>query len=170
MSLLRLPAGERVPDRLNAVVETPMHSRGRYEYDLRLSAFRFAARLSPGVTYPLDYGFIPSTMSVDGFPLDVFLLGDEPTFPGCVIECRPVGLLNLTDGRRPDHKILAVPLFNENLAGVRDLPDVPPGILERLSEFLRANPLLSGSREDVGEWEGAEAAKQVIFLAWEGFL
>jgi inorganic pyrophosphatase len=170
MSLLRLPAGERVPDRLNAVVETPMHSRGRYEYDLRLSAFRLVARLAPGITYPLDYGFIPSTMSVDGFPLDVFLLVEEPTFPGCVIECRPVAVLNLTDGRRPDHKILAVPFHNEKFAGIQDLPDVPPHLLESVAAFLRANPLLSGAREEVGAWEGVEAAKQVIFLAWEGFL
>ena len=170
MSLLRLPAGERVPDRLNAVVETPMHSRARYEYDLRLSAFRLVAQLSPGISYPLDYGFIPSTMSTDGFPLDVFLLGDEPTFPGCVIECRPVAVLNLSDGHRPDHKILAVPIHNDRLAGIADLPDVPSPILDRISEFLRANPMLSGAHEIVGDWEGAEAAKHVVFLAWEGFL
>jgi inorganic pyrophosphatase len=170
MSLVRIPAGERVPDLLHVVVETPMRSRGRFEYDPRIEAFRLVTSLGDGVAYPADYGFIPSTMSEDGYPLDVFLLGAEPTFPGCVVECRPVAVIHLSDGTRPDHKILAVPARDPAYEAILDLPDVPREILDRIAGFLRQSPMLSGTREDVLGWENADAARKVIFMAWEGFL
>ena len=170
MSLVRIAAGERVPERFNVVVETPMNSRDRYEYDDRMAAFRLVARLVPGDRYPADYGFIPSTMSEDGFPLDVFILTGGPAFPGCVVECRPVAVLNLSDGSRPDHKILAVRVDDEEYAQVTDLENIPAGIVDRIGALFRTNPLVSGSRQQILGWENAEAAKRVVFLAWEGFL
>ncbi len=170
MSLIRIPAGEKVPDRINAVVETPLRSRGRYEYDERYGAFRLVARLAGGTAYPADYGFIPSTMAEDGYPLDVFIVADEPTFPGCVVECRPVAVLHLSDGTRPDHKILAVPVDSESCRDFHDLTDVPAALIDGISALFGVNPRISGAPEQIVGWEGAEAARRVIFLAWEGFL
>lgn len=168
--LHRIPAGGHVPDRVNAVIETPMGCRVRYEYDLDLEAFRLVTCLTPGAAYPADYGFIPSTTSPDGEPIDVFVLTDEASFPGCLIECRPVAVLRLTVGDVPDDKILAVPTSDSTFGHIRDLPDVPADVATRIHAFFRANPLLSGTRREVGEWEDAAAARKTIFLAWEGFL
>jgi inorganic pyrophosphatase len=168
-TLIDLPAGPKVPEELNVVVEVPKGSRVRYEYDRGIGAFRFIAPLRSG-GWPADYGFIPSTISEDGHPIDVLLLTEEPNFPGCVVPARPVGVLHLTDGRRPDHKVICVPLAEGKYSEVRDLGDLPEGCRDGIDRFYAENPLVSGTEETVDGWEDAEAARDVVFKAWEGFL
>lgn len=171
LSLHQIPAGAKVPDSVNAVIETPMNSRSRYRYDEELGVFRIVAHLSPGTAYPADYGFVPSTVAQDGRPLDIFVLTDEPTFPGCVVDCRPVGVLDLEDERgQVDHKVLAVPLHNPRYQAMQCLADLPAGVTDRIRAFFLANPLVSGKKEDVAGWADRERAGKLVFLAWEGFL
>ena len=113
----RLPIGEKAPHRINAVIEIPKDSVNKYEYDKQLHVFRLDRTLFSPVHYPGDYGFIPCTLGQDGDPLDVLVLVEAPSFPGCLIEVRPIGVLQMVDQGKKDEKILAVaesdPLYKE---------------------------------------------------------
>jgi len=170
-NLHKIPAGENVPDLLNAIIQVPRGRRLQFVYDAGLGAFRLRGALDPGHAYPADFGFIPSTVAEDGHPLDVLVLTEEPTFTGCIVTCRPIGVLRLTDGVRPDYKVLAVPVTNRVYDAMRDLKDVPNEVLESISAFFVAHPTLSdGHKQEVRDWADADQARDVIFRAWEGFL
>lgn len=104
-----LPIGERAPGVFNVVVEIPKGSANKYEYDSALNAFRLDRTLYSPMHYPGDYGFVPSTIAADGDPVDVLVLVEIATFPGCVIEARAVGLLAMVDQGVEDLKLLCVP-------------------------------------------------------------
>src|SRR6266851_3548977 len=93
----KLPIGAQSPVCVNAVVEIPQGSVHKYEYDKQLHVFRLDRTLHSPVHYPGDYGFIPGTLGRDGDPLDILILVDAPSFPGCVIEVRPIGVLGMVD-------------------------------------------------------------------------
>src|SRR5947209_5477681 len=96
-------------DSIDVFIEIPQGSRNKYEYDHVSHAIRLDRVLHSSVHYPSDYGFIPDTLSEDGDPLDVLVLVYEPTFPGCIIPVRPIGVLRMNDDKGYDEKILAVP-------------------------------------------------------------
>ena len=105
----QLPPGPDVPHVVNAVIEIPKGSAHKYEYDKELNVFKLDRTLYSPVHYPGAYGFIPRTLAEDGDPLDVVVIIDGPTFTGCLIEVRPLGVLVMRDDMGLDHKILAVP-------------------------------------------------------------
>ena len=94
-----LPIGDQAPSVIYAVVEIPKNSKNKYEYDPKLGLFRLDRVLHSAVYYPTEYGFIPGTEASDGDPLDVMIFLSWPTFPGCVLEVRPIGKLDMMDGR-----------------------------------------------------------------------
>ena len=94
---LNLPLGDEAPEIVTAVVEIPQGSVNKYEYDKKLHVFRLDRNLFSPVHYPGDYGFVPRTLAEDGDPLDILILGDSPTFPGCVYDARPIGLFEMLD-------------------------------------------------------------------------
>src|SRR5579864_7364624 len=104
----QLPIGDQAPELVNAVIEIPLQSVNKFEYDKKLHVFRLDRTLHSPVHYPGDYGFIPSTLGQDGDPLDVLVLVPAPSFPGCLMEVRPIGLLRLVDQGTRDSKVLAV--------------------------------------------------------------
>ena len=101
-NLLNLPIGDRAPGLVNTVVEIPLGSKNKYEYDKKLNIFRLDRNLHSPVHYPGDYGFIPQTLSQDNDPLDVLVLVDEPTFTGCLVEVRPIGMLEMVASGQKD--------------------------------------------------------------------
>ena len=105
---LTLPVGAKAPEVVNCVIEIPLEGITKYEYDKDLHVFKLDRNLYSPVHYPGDYGFVPSTLSDDGDPLDVLVLVDAPSFPGCVMEVRPIGLLEMLDQGTLDEKVLAV--------------------------------------------------------------
>src|SRR5690349_24078939 len=105
---LQLPIGAKSPELVNAVIEIPEGSVNKYEYDKNLHVFKLDRRLYSPVHYPGDYGFIPSTLASDGDPLDVLVLVDNASFPGCLMEVRPIGALEMLDQGVRDEKVLAV--------------------------------------------------------------
>ena len=105
---LELPVGAKSPEVINAVIEIPLEGINKYEYDKELHVFRLDRNLYSPVHYPGDYGFIPSTLGDDGDPLDCLVLVDTPSFPGCVMEVRPIGMLEMMDQGLGDEKVLAV--------------------------------------------------------------
>src|ERR1700748_1888719 len=97
VNYLELPVGEKCPEVINAVIEIPAEGINKHEYDKTLHVFRLDRTLSSPVHYPGDSGFIPSTLSEDGDPLDVLVLVDAPSFVGCVMQVRTIGLMEMRD-------------------------------------------------------------------------
>src|SRR5579883_3597824 len=114
---------------VEAVIEIPSGSRNKYEYDHQRGIFRLDRVLYSSVHYPTDYGFIPDTLADDGDPLDALVIVQEPTFPGCLIPARPIGMLDMYDDKGEDEKVLAVPLGDPRFDGVTTLDDVSPHLL-----------------------------------------
>ncbi len=110
MKLYDLDPGSDCPEIVRMIVEIPKNSANKYEYDGELGVFRLDRALYSPMHYPGDYGFIPGTLAEDGDPMDVLALVEEPSFSGCLIGVRPLGLLDMLDQEEPDQKILAVPL------------------------------------------------------------
>lgn len=167
---LRLPIGQKAPKVVTAVVEIPARTRNKYQYDEALGVFRLDRTLYSPVEYPFEYGFLPSTRSGDGDPLDILILTPEPTFPGCVVEVRPVARLGLRDQAGEDSKILAVPAEDPRYTACRDLRSVPPHTLREIEEFFKTYSVLEGKRKILKGWSGAAAAHREIRTARARFL
>ncbi|MBI3978893.1 MAG: inorganic diphosphatase [Chloroflexi bacterium] len=148
------------------VVEIPRGSRNKYEYDHRRHVIRLDRVLYSSVHYPADYGFIPDTLAEDGDPLDVLVVTEEPTFPGCLVPVRPVGVLDMRDESGPDEKILAVPAVDPRFATIVDLEDLAPHWLHEIEAFFEIYKALEpGKRTEVVGWRGAEAAVNLMNAA-----
>ena len=104
-----------------AFIEIPRGSRNKYEFDEELGRLRLDRVLYSSVHYPTDYGFVPDTLAEDGDHLDILVLMQEPTFPGCIIEARPIGGLDMSDEKGPDFKVLAVPVGDPRYQEVTNL-------------------------------------------------
>ena len=109
----------------DVVIEIPRGSRNKYEVDHESGLIRLDRTLFTATQYPADYGFIPNTLGEDGDPLDAMVLVQEPTFPGCLIRSRPVGMFRMTDEKGGDDKILCVPAANPRQESLRELEDIP---------------------------------------------
>ena len=158
----KLPIGSHAPDRVNAVIEIPMGSIHKYEYDKQLQVFRLDRTLYSPVHYPGDYGFVPSTLSLDGDPVDVLVLVDAPSFPGCVIEVRPIGLLRMIDQGKPDEKILTVVENDPVYRQINDCGQVFPHLLRQIEHFFSIYKRLEGKKTEIAGWSGADAAMKNI--------
>lgn len=157
-----LPAGPQPPDQVTAVVEIPRGSRNKYELDKMSGLLRLDRVLYSAVHYPGDYGFIPRTLHEDGDPLDILVMINEPTFPGCHIDCRPLGVLRMLDRGEPDDKILAVPVNDPYYGEYFDIADLPGHFLKEVEHFFSIYKDLEGRRAEIQRWEKSELAADVI--------
>jgi len=164
-SLYDLDPGPDYPERVRMVVEIPKNSTNKYEYDARLGLFRLDRALFSPVHYPGDYGFIPGTLADDGDPADVVALVEEPSFPGCLIEVRPIGMLNMIDQNQTDQKILAVPDKNPRYAEVHSLDEIPAHIRKEIEHFFTIYKELEGRVTATLGWAGPEEARKAITQA-----
>lgn len=152
-------------DAFDVVVEVPKGSRNKYEWDPAIGALRLDRQLFTATRYPGDYGFVPDTCADDGDPVDVLVVLDEPTFPGCHIDCRAVGVLDMSDEHGRDEKILAVPNGDPRTMW-RELEDVPDYVLEEIRHFFEIyKELEPGKETHVGAWRGRAAAEEEISRA-----
>jgi len=159
---LHLPIGEHAPDEIHVVVEINEGSRNKYEYDKELRIFRLDRSLHSSVFYPGDYGFVPSTLAEDNDPLDVIMLVAEPTFPGCLVLARPIGVLKMIDQGEVDDKILAVPLGEPSFREVHEYTQVFPHTLREIAHFFETYKALEGKQTSTAGWEDAASAKRII--------
>src|SRR6201998_674170 len=159
---LKLPIGDDSPDSVNAAIEIPGDSVKKYEYDKKLNVFRLDRNLYSPVHYPGDYGFIPSTLSEDGDPLDVLVLVDAPSFVGCVTQVRPIGLLEMLDQGVPDEKVLAVGKNNPRYADVWNCSEIYPHMLKEITHFFAIYKDLEGKRVEVKGWRDAAYARTKV--------
>lgn len=162
MNFLTLPIGDEVPEIVNAVVEVPYACSNKYEYDQTLHLFRLDRPLFASVHYPAEYGFIPSTLSPDDDALDILILVTHATFPGCLLEARPVGVLEMLDQGAPDQKILAVAKTSPTHAEVKVHTDLAPHVLREIEHFFSVYKELEGKRTQVKGWNDVKEARRLI--------
>lgn len=161
MDLSRIPAQPK-PGLLNVLIEIPGGSKNKYEFDKDLNAFALDRVLFASVQYPLDYGFVPNTLADDGDPLDGMVMMDQPTFPGCVITARPIGMLEMIDGGDRDEKILCVPAADPRYAQVQSLKDVAPHRLDEIAEFFRTYKNLEKKVTEILGWKDVEHVNPLV--------
>ena len=154
---------------VTVMIEIPKGSRNKYEYDKERKALKFDRMLFSAVHYPSDYGFILDTVAQDGDPLDALVLVWEPTFPGCIVDAKPVGLFKMWDEKGPDEKILCVPVFDPLWNHIKTLSDVPPHLLKEIEHFFAVYKELEKKKTGVEGWEDLEAAIKVIQESRERF-
>src|SRR5712692_10101023 len=159
---LNLPIGESAPDEVNAVIEIPRGHTNKYEYDKQLHVFRLDRNLYSPVHYPGDYGFIPSTLSDDGDPLDVLVLVDAPSFTGCLMAVRPIGMLRMVDQGREDEKILAVGTNNPIYKDVHDYDELYPHVLLEIEHFFTIYKELEAKTTRIAGWQDAAQARLTV--------
>jgi len=157
-----LETGSNPPDLIYAVIETAKGKENKYEYDARKKAIMLDRVLYSAMHYPGDYGFIPRTLDEDGDPLDILVLVSSPTFPGCIMTVRPVGLLKMLDGGKEDDKILAVPENDPRYKSYHDIASLPQHILQEIAYMFETYKVLEGKVTKVLGWSDVEAAKRTI--------
>jgi inorganic pyrophosphatase len=151
---------------VDAVVEIPRGSRNKYEFDEATESIRLDRVLFSAMHYPGDYGFVVGTKCGDGDPLDVLILVEEPTFPGCHVSVRPIGVLLMEDECGEDEKILGVPRVDPRFADVNDLGDLPHHWLAEVENFFATYKALEGKSSSTGEWKGAKEACLIVGKRW----
>jgi inorganic pyrophosphatase len=152
------------------IVEIPQHSANKYEYDGKLGVFRLDRALYSPMHYPGDYGFIPGTIADDDDPLDVMVLVQQPSFPGVMIEVRPVGVLMMIDGEQGDQKILAVPTRNPRYDQIHTMDQIFPHVRREMEHFFSIYKELEGKVTTMEGWGGPREARKVIQECRERYL
>jgi inorganic pyrophosphatase len=154
----------------DVVIEIPAGSRNKYEIDHKSGEIRLDRMLFTSTRYPFDYGFVKHTLSLDGDPLDALVMLDEPTFPGCVVSCRAIGMYRMTDEMGGDDKLLCVPAGDVRKADLRDINNVPEYDLYQIQHFFSVYKALEpGKRVEGGEWVHRSAGEQEIEASYERY-
>lgn len=146
----------------DVLIEIPKGSRNKYEYDFDLKKIRFDRMLFSSMMYPADYGFIPETLALDGDPLDVLVMGGEPTFPMCVMEVKPIGVFHMADEKGPDEKVICVPVSDPIWNNLNDLSDMNPHQIKEIEHFFQVYKDLEKKKVDVGAWGDAQEAYDIL--------
>ena len=152
-------------DPIEVTVEIPTGSRNKYEFDHQRRRFVLDRTLYSSVHYPCDYGFIEGSMADDGDPLDVLVVIAEPTFPGCVVRVRPVGVLDMADEKGHDYKILAVAHDDPRWESTDALEDLSPHRLREIENFFETYKTLENRQTTVNGWLGVTEAWAIIDAA-----
>jgi inorganic pyrophosphatase len=151
------------------VVEIPKNSSNKFEYDPVDRTFRLDRPLYSPMHYPADYGFVPGTIAEDGDPLDVLCLIDHPTFTGCLIDVRPIGVLDLIDQTTTDHKIIAVPLKDPRFERINAIQDLPPHVVREFEHFFTIYKELENKTVETRGWQDLDQALEVITISRERY-
>ena len=165
MNLDRVTSGN-IPDDINVIIEIPAHSDPvKYEVDKESGAMFVDRFMTTAMYYPANYGYVPHTLSKDGDPADVMVVSPIPLISGCVVKCRPVAVLKMTDESGDDAKILAVPVSKlcKQWDKVEGPEDMPKSLLDQISHFFEHyKDLDEGKWVRVEGWGDAEEAKQEL--------
>jgi inorganic pyrophosphatase len=167
---LELPIGKEHPEIITAVIEIPKDSSNKYEYDKRLHVFRLDRNLHSPVHYPADYGFVPQTLAEDGDPLDILVLGEQATFPGCIYYARPIGMFEMLDQGINDQKIVAYAVGNPRYSEVRSYMEVSPHVRLEIEHFFSVYKDLEGKRTKALGWKDLDDAHRMIASCHDRFL
>ncbi|SFE33224.1 inorganic diphosphatase [Alteribacillus iranensis] len=147
---------------VEALIEIPTGSQNKYEYDKEKGVFKLDRVLFSPMFYPAEYGYIDETLALDGDPLDILVLVTNPTFPGCVIDSRVIGYLEMIDDGDEDQKLLAVPVEDPRFKDVHSINDIPSHKLDEIAHFFKTYKDLQNKKTEIGAWKGAEEAAQLV--------
>lgn len=171
MDISKIAVGAAPPDDVNVIIEVPLGGDPiKYEIDKASGAMFVDRYLYTEMRYPCNYGFVPHTMSLDGDPIDVMVVGNRPLVPGSVVRARPVGVLMMTDDKGQDEKILAVPHpaltpYYDTISTYHDLPKI---LVDKIEHFFKHyKDLEAGKWSKVEGWSGIEKARELIRQAVE---
>ncbi len=154
----------------DVLVEIPAGSRNKYEVDHTTGRIRLDRMLFTSTRYPLDYGFIEDTLSLDGDPIDALVMLDEPTFPGCLVRCRVIGMFRMTDEAGGDDKLLCVPAGDVRKAHLRDIHDVAEFDRLEIQHFFEVyKDLEPGKSVEGASWVGRTEAEMEIRASYERY-
>ena len=172
MSMIESPILSNLPtydeeDNVNAVVEAPKSSVVKLKYDVKFGVFTISRALPVGLSYPYDWGFIPSTRGPDGDPLDVLILHEGSTFPGVVIPCRPLGLIKMDEEdkkgtRQRNDRIIVVPAWHECLVELHGSSEVSKAMRNEIEQFFLNTVFFSSKNARVLAWKGPKKAASNI--------
>ncbi|MBW7930018.1 MAG: inorganic diphosphatase [Gammaproteobacteria bacterium] len=152
----------------DVLIEIPKGSRNKYEVDHQSGRIRLDRILFTATQYPADYGFIEGTLGQDGDPLDALVLLSEPTFPGCIVRARAVGMFRMTDEKGPDDKVLCVPAGDPRQDGLQDITDMKNFDLLEIQHFFSVYKDLEPGKSTEGSgWVGCDEAEAEINASFE---
>ena len=170
INLYHLDPGPQIPEVIRMIVEIPKNSANKYEYDGKLGVFRLDRPLYSPLHYPGDYGFVPGTLADDGDPLDVLTMMSEPSFTGCMIEVRPLGVLDMVDSSERDQKILAVPISSPRYQEIHTVDQVWPHMRREIEHFFTIYKELEGRVTTMEGWGGPMEARRAIVESRQRYL
>ncbi len=154
---------------IEAIVEIPMGTMNKYEIDKEKNRIKLNRVLYTKMTYPAEYGYIENTLADDGDPLDILVLASESTFPGCIVDARVVGYLDMTDCQQKDDKIIAVVNEDPRLDHINSIKDIQHHLLREISHFFSTYKTLQEKIVEVGEFYDREDAIELIKRCQENF-
>ncbi len=153
-------------DTIQVIIETPKGSRNKYAFDADQKVFELTKVLPAGMAFPYDFGFIPSTLAEDGDPTDVLVLMDEPAFPGCLLKCRTIGIIEGEQGKRKkterNDRIVAIEQMNHSFADIKHVDDLGKEFVEELEEFFVHYHELTGKKYRILGVKGPGEARRRI--------
>jgi inorganic pyrophosphatase len=150
------------PDVFTAVIEIPRGGKNKYELDKETGLLRLDRVLYTSTHYPANYGFIPKTYAEDHDPLDVLVLCQEEIMPMTLVDCYPIGILNMIDNSEQDEKIIAIPVNEPTLSTYKDISDLPSHLFDEISHFFEVYKFLENKETAIKKVENAEKAKECI--------
>ncbi|WP_159714848.1 inorganic diphosphatase [Blochmannia endosymbiont of Camponotus nipponensis] len=173
MSFHQIPAGKNIPEDIYVIIEIPAHSDPiKYEINKKTGIVFVDRFLLTPMFYPCNYGYINNTLSLDGDPVDILVPTPYPLRSGCVIRCRPIGILNMIDESGEDAKIIAVPhdKISEQYSLIKDINDIPDLLRKQINHFFKNyKDLDSGKWVKIKSWGNINAAKTEILNSFERF-
>lgn len=146
---------------LDAHIEIPTGSQNKYEFDKEAGVYRLDRVLYSPFHYPTEYGYLENTLAEDGDPLDILVLTTLPTFPGCIIESRVIGVLLMSDDKGQDEKLLGVPTKDPRFKDVHTLDDIPAHKLKEIAHFFQVYKDLENKVTKIEGWKGPSEAKRI---------
>lgn len=160
--LAHISPGQHIPQAVNVIVEITKGRRSKFELDKKTGLIKLDRYLYSASHYPGDYGFVPQTLADDGDPLDVLVMVNEPTFSGCLIEARVIGMFRMLDKGKGDYKLLGVPNTDPLFAEYHSLDDVPSHYLREVEHFFTTYKALEGVTVESGGWAGVDDATREV--------
>jgi inorganic pyrophosphatase len=170
----KIPAYDKDTDAWHAVIETPKGSHNKFDFDQKYKAFSFGSVLPQGMSFPYDFGFIPSTLGDDGDPLDVMLLMDEPAFPGCLVPVRLIGVIEARQTERDgkserNDRLVAVPIKCRTASDCKTIKDLNDRRVEEIAEFFVSYNRVNGKKFEVLGVKGPKPAETLVKAGMKKF-
>ncbi len=160
-----IETGNKVPSIVNVIVEIPKGSQNKYEYDKKNNLMKLDRVLFSPLHYPGDYGIIPQTLAEDGDPLDALVMVTNATFPGVLIESRPIGILRMKDSNKIDDKVVCVAKNDPRYFDFKDISDMESHHLKEIAHFFQVYKDLEGKKVEIVGWRNATNARTIILKA-----